>query len=357
MRASNMRFAPWLEDELRGIAEGSGVEYGRIERLNLRVWNSVPRGKHSPSACTSIGMQTADAGIIVGGTWMIRVSVTACARLPQNGLAHVMITLVGAAWGHNGMNAAGSSVAQSSLGGYAPELPRPDTAVYLRGSLGTRLLLEHCRDVPSALALLRKIRPESSYVLGDAAGKLVACQCLGGLEPVVQDADAHGGMVFSTNHIHMPELLERLSQTGCQPDIAEHSAVRFAAVARARDQLPRTLAAFQAILRSHDGYPHSVCRDGTAFSTFCLPQRMPTVFNLADRPPCRNAFYEYPIRPAVESGKCRYEIQSPAVHPRLVETAACRNVGLRRRRPAPNEISLVGGVRLQLDRMRFRRPS
>ncbi len=301
VRASNLAFAPWLEEELRGIAEGSGVDYALIERLHLRVWNNVPRARRAAPACTSMGMRTADAGVIVGGNLDDpRTGYALVRRLPQNGLAHVMITWIGAAWGHNGMNAAGLSVAQSSLGGYQPEPPRPDTAVYLRGSLGTRLLLEHCRDVPAALDLLRKIRLESSYVLGDAAGNLVACQCLGGFEPVVQEADAHGGMVFSTNHIHMPELLERLAQAGCQPDIAEHSAVRFAAVARARDQLPRTLAAFQSILRSHDGYPHSVCRDATAFSTFCLPQRMPTVFNLADRPPCRNAFYEYPIRTAVE---------------------------------------------------------
>ncbi len=296
IRAGNLRFAPWLEDELRGIAEGSGVEYGKIERLHLRVWNNVPRGKHPPSACTSIGMQTADDGIIVGGNLDDpRHTYAPVRRLPQKGLAHVMITWIGAAWGHNGMNEAGLAVAQSSLGGYVPE-PQRVSENYLPGSLGTRLLLENCRDVTEALALLREMRPESSYVLGDAAGNLVACQCLGGLEPVVQDAADHSGMVFSTNHIHLPDLLERLAQAGCQPDIAEHSAVRFAAVARARESLPRTLAGFQTLLRSHDGWPHSVCRNATAFSTLALPQDRPAALHLADRPPCRNEYHAYPVR-------------------------------------------------------------
>ncbi len=124
-----------------------------------------------------------------------------------------------------------------------------------------------------------------SYVLGDAAGNLVACQCLGGLDPVVQDAADHGGMVF-----HQPYPYAGIAGAagagGLSAGYRRHSAVRFAAVARARG-LPRTLSDSRRSCGPHDG----------SLAAFGLPQRHGLFNPLAltqDRPaPCI-----WPIGPA-----------------------------------------------------------
>ena len=65
-RESDHTYAPWVFEELRGIADGSGVEYIWIERMHLRVWNRVPNRPLDQAGCTAIGMVTEDGGSGVG---------------------------------------------------------------------------------------------------------------------------------------------------------------------------------------------------------------------------------------------------------------------------------------------------
>jgi len=295
IRKGDETFSPWIFEELRGIADGSGVALEHLERTHLRVW-TVPRKAIEHAQCTSVGMISEDVGVIVGGTLDDpRAPYVLLRRLPRDGIPHVTIARAGACWGHNGVNEAGLAVSQSSLGGYDPAPSRLAPDPLLRSAMGTRIMLETCRSVPEVLALLGKMRTESNYVIGDAQGNLVACQCLRGFDPVVQHADDHGGMVFSTNHIHMPELVAKLAAQDSQPVIPEHTSVRFAVVERWKATMPRSKDTFMALLRSHERYPHSVCRDATAYATFSVPQQEPSALHVADHPPCRSDFCRFPV--------------------------------------------------------------
>jgi hypothetical protein len=120
--------------------------------------------------------------------------------------------------------------------------------------------------VPQAMALLRQLRPQESFVLGDAKGNLVSCQSLGECCQEFQTAQDRDGFLFNTNHIHMPDLVAKVRAGGRIPKITEYSQTRFAALEHARASQPRN-----------------------------LPTSKPGVLWVADCPPCRNAFAEYPV--------------------------------------------------------------
>lgn len=292
VRESAETFTPWVFEELRGIAKGSGVEYSWILRMHLRVWNVVPKAPPSPGGCTGIGVVTEKEGGVIGGNLDDpRQSYALIRRFPQDGIPHVMSVWVGAAWGHNGTNEAGLCTAEASLGSCEPA-PSIPPGQYLLGSMTGRLLLETCRDVPEAVALLKKIRPTDSLILGDAKGNLMAVQSMGPYQAFEKPAD---GMAFCTNHIFMAELLDPLRKQGCKPVISDYSRVRFETLEQARSSLPRTSESVRQLLRSHRGFPHSICNEGTVFSTIAKPQAEPARLYVADRPPCRNDYSAYEV--------------------------------------------------------------
>ncbi len=299
VRAGDETFAPWVFEELRGIAEGSGVPLPWIVRMHLRVWNRVPRKDLAPGSsggCTGIGMIAEQEGVIVGGTLDDpRQSDVLIRRIPRDGIPHVQVAWAGTGWGHNGINAAGLCIAESSLGACTPPLKLDESKPQLRGSMSGRILLERCEDVPQALALLKRLQPTDSLVLGDAKGNLVACQCLGEFHQSFQSPNENANFVFNTNHVHMPDLVAKIVAAGCVPKVTEYSMTRFATLERARASMPRSLETMLRLLRSHDGYPHSICNDGNVTTTYAMPQTQPAVLFLADCPPCRSEFCRYAV--------------------------------------------------------------
>jgi isopenicillin-N N-acyltransferase-like protein len=291
-RDAERRRAPWVFEELRGIAEGSGVDYPWIERMHLRVWGFVPKAELCATGCTGIGMISKSDGVLVGGTLDDpRQSYVLLRRIPRDRIPHVLLMWAGACFGHNGVNAAGLVVAESSLGRCTPEWPK-------RGPLFTnaaRWLLEACETVPQAVARLKKLRPHTSIVIGDAKGNLISCQSFGDAGIAFERPAARGDFLFNTNHIHLRALVERIAAKGCVPKLTEYSITRFATLERARARLPRSRATMERLLRSHAGHPHSICNGGTVAATCGMPESNPGVLFLADAPPCRNEFAEYRV--------------------------------------------------------------
>ena len=268
--------------------------------MHLRVWNNVPRKELTPSSggCTGIGMIAKKDGVIVGGTLDDpRQSYVLIRRIPRNGISHVQVIWAGSCWGHNGTNAAGLCLAQSSLGCTVPGLSYDNSKRRIRNSTSGRILLERCEDVPQALKMLKRIQSTESLVIGDAKGNLVACQSLGGFCQAFQPAKGKQDFLFNTNHIHMPELVAKVTAAGCVPKVTEYSMTRFATLERARASMPRTVRTMQHLLRSHAGHPNCICNDGTVTATYALPQSRPGVLFVADAPPCRNEFHAYELVP------------------------------------------------------------
>lgn len=294
-RRANEAIAPWAEDELQGIADGSGADVDWIRRMDLRVWNYVPRREFQLSGCTAIGMISEEEGVVIGGTLDDpREPYVLVRRIPADGIPHVMVAWAGTIWGQNGMNEAGLFMAVASLGVHpdykdADPNPHPPT-----GTL-TRLIIETCQNVPEALDLLCRSKSNGSWVLGDSSGNLAAIQIMGSINEIQHAAD-HDNMVFCTNHEFMPGLVEALAAHGCKPRLTDYSVTRFDVLASAREQMPRSSETMRNLLRSHEGFPHSICNDASAMAMMAVPQKYPDKCLYAERPPCRNEFQELPVR-------------------------------------------------------------
>lgn len=309
-RLANASVAPWIEEELRGLAEGSGVPLAWLHRLNLRVWY-VPRKSQAAetagaassagccapqiaSACTAIGMLSPQEGVVIGGNLDdSRMPYVLVRRIPKDGLAHVTIARAAGIWNQNGLNEAGLFMAANSLGRFA-DFKDPDTRPVIPGDTVNRLILQTCADVPQALRLIQESRTNHSYVLGDAHGNLAAVQVMGSLYEV-QHAAQHAHMVFCTNHPCMPGLVEPLTAQHCAMEIAEKSRVRFEVLQRARKAEPRSSEALFALLQSHEGYPNSICNNLSVTSMLACPQREKHLCWVADAHPCRNAYVKVPV--------------------------------------------------------------
>jgi len=295
---SNQRIYPALFDELRGIADGSGAPYESIVQMNFRVWNHI--GLVEQTACTTIGFISEEDGVVVGANLDDpRECYGLIRRDPVDGLTHVTNTWIGSIWSVDGANEAGLVLAQASLG--HPDWQRYKDVVTPRENyFGTvaRRMLETCADIPQAVALLREFPTYNNWVLGDAKGDLVCIQCWGSAMGLQRAAD-HDNMVFTSNHHFMPEVVAALAAQGMQPSISDYSRVRFEVLERARKNQPRNRATMESLLRSHEGSDQDgltcICNTGTALSMYGMPQTRPGVLYVADQPPCRNDYMEYPV--------------------------------------------------------------
>ena len=82
--------------------------------------------------------------------------------------------------------------------------------------------------------------------------------------------------------------------------MSDYSRVRFEVLERAHRDGPRTVAALENLLRSHEGTDAEgltcVCNVCTGMSVYALPQSRPGVLFAAEQPPCRHEFAEYSLR-------------------------------------------------------------
>jgi hypothetical protein len=233
-------------------------------------------------------MRSAEDGVIVGGTLDDpREPYVLMRRIPKDGIPSIMINWAGTAWGHNGVNDEGLALANASVQGSDPELP-PARGTLLQPAMVGRLILSSCADAAQGMALLKRLAPRCGFVLGDKSGRLVAYQGGGG-RPFFAEPEAD--MIFCTNHYWIPELLDCVAQHGCKTRIAHHSAVRLETLRRFRtNEKARDFAAFLSLLKSHEGYPNSICNERNVMGLAARPQREPGTLHLAARFPCRSRF-------------------------------------------------------------------
>lgn len=294
-RAIQEELCPWVFEELRGIAEGSGVDLPWIERLHMRIWNALPNQPYPGDAggCTIVGMKTPDGVAVAGVLDDPRSSYVLLRRIPKDGIPHISTVWAGTAWGHNGCNEVGLSLAQASGGNFeGGKMPTP--AVQLRIEMVLRLMLTNCATVPEALKVMAGHRQGCSLVLGDAQGNLMLQQ--EAAVAAVLDADDAGGMVYASNHMYLPAVVEHLARHGVRPVLSDYSRCRFEVLEQARKTVPRTVAGLKDLLRSHERFPHSICNNMSCWINLMLPEKEPGVFHLCDKPPCRSEFAAYPVR-------------------------------------------------------------
>lgn len=246
--------APFLWEELEGLARGSGMPVARLLILQARaeVMRACAAVAPAPDLeCTSFAV----SGPRAGGATFIGQNVDLVPFLEEFGIivrqhprdapATLLYTTAGLL-GHSGLNEAGVGVCANFIddpSGWGDGLPR-----YLLSRLALR---EPNAEAARAAALAPPRAASRNLLIADDAGTLLDVEALRTEAAVLRGVD---GLLVHANHLEAPEF------AGYEK-AAENSRLRRA---RLQERLegarePLTVADLQTFYRDHAHAPHSLC--------------------------------------------------------------------------------------------------
>jgi isopenicillin-N N-acyltransferase-like protein len=252
------KFLPYAEeafpkflDELRGLAQGSGVSFEEVWTLNC--YEGLTEVRQQVWGCTCLAVrddQTSNGHVLLAHNedWnsVDRDSVYLVRAQPDDGPAFLGMTY-GPALVNIGLNAEGVGVAINSV------YPT-DGRVGVPRILCSRAVLE-ARTIGQAIrACVPKLRAGGySYLLADAHGELYSIETSATTHDMTYGQE---GWLVHTNHYLSPKM-QAIEEAGTYSS----SNVR---LNRARRLLQAQLGAvtiesLQALLRDHVNFPNSIC--------------------------------------------------------------------------------------------------
>ena len=260
LRDNLERAAPWMAEQMRGAADGSGVSIERVYLLNhygvLWVANGV--------FCSSVALRAAESGPVLGQNLDIGADdIYFVEELrPSKGCATLSDGMAAMCWSPTGINEFGLAVGSSMLGTPTRQgaKPIPNGVPY---HFLPRLVLRNCADVNEAVEYLKSltsvIPPGGGYQLNiiDKAGNMAVVDKSEDRTVARQCGD---GINFTTNCSLDTEF--ETWRTGGQPTEADY-------LARAKNirEVYRaakggvTVEWLKGLLRGHEG-PGRLCRHG-----------------------------------------------------------------------------------------------
>ena len=258
------QFRPGYLEEMRGIADGAGLDLTDVLAINVRTEvmysakaRQAPRGaRQIPAECSAFAYVPGPgrAGpVILGQNWdwllhAARTLVVLEAR-PQDGPDFVTVVEAGLL-AKTGMNAAGLGLVTNALVTDAdigePGLPYH---VLLRAVLD-------CGTVTEALKVLQAGPRSSSanYLIAHASGTALDVEAAPGDFTRLYPLFPEDGVLLHTNHFLAPRIDPVDLSLWAMPD----SAVRLQRL-RGAATTAKTLDDFRVLLADHADYPNSIC--------------------------------------------------------------------------------------------------
>ena len=266
------KFRPAYLEEMRGIADGAGLDLTDVLAINVRTEvmyaakaRNAPREPRLPAECSAFAYVPApgqSGSVILGQNWdwllhAAQTLVVLEAR-PDDGPDFVTVVEAGLL-AKTGMNAAGLGLVTNALVTEAdtgePGLPYH---VLLRAVLD-------CGTVTEALQVLQAgLRSSSAnYLIAHASGTALDIEAAPGDFTRLYPLFPADGVLLHTNHFLAPRLDPVDLSLWAMPD----SAVRLQRLQAAttahkhkdKDKHPPTLEDFRSLLADHADYPTSIC--------------------------------------------------------------------------------------------------
>lgn len=285
-------FAPELIEEMQGIAQGAGMSYQDVARLNFSEEIGIPIG------CSQVGLVNRDGDVMMGKAEDAGFSRTYVVTElnPDQGFAQIHVGAIN--WvvsSGSGINEAGLCIGQSSLRIF-------DEAEGVPRLTMLRLALERCATVSEASELIQTatggIRG-MNFLMVDAKGEMAVIERSPSRCAIRQPAN---GAIWATNHPVDPRMraVEHMI-TGAEPDFERdlayeaNSRQRFGRLdLLTRDEVdgPGVKESLQRVMTSHG--PGGACQHGVMETTWTvmMAPRSRELW-LSDGPPCRNPFELY----------------------------------------------------------------
>jgi len=300
LQAIHSRHFPAMVQEMRGIADGSGLPYRDVLALNFFAQIVGEAG-----SCSNIGVSDSPQGPIVAKTSDLReverdFLFIKRAR-PDDGLAYIQYTFYGTVWNEGGFNASGLSIVNSGLMGQAT-LRREGVA----GFALQHAALSRCTTVDETVKLYSEhdlAKWGGTILVADAAGGLVLIEKLPGSQALRQPLrESHAGLLIHTNHVVCFEngtlqgdadLESKYGYSG----LLQNSLARYATLERIAPETGHSLSGLQEALRNHSP-SGPICQHGqqglhSAAGIVIVP-RTRTMWGTAGYP-CQTPFEPYTL--------------------------------------------------------------
>lgn len=289
------RWTPGLLDEVRGIAEGSGLPFEDVYVFQLadEIWSMgkwMMRDK-----CTAIAVnRRGDQPTMVAQNMDIPgfyQKFPTLLRVRRNDGPDTMVLTVPGLIGVNGLNSAGVAIACNTLLQLRPSRKGVPCLMVVRGVLERK-------DLASAEAWLKKI-PHAvgqNYTIGDPSAAK-AFECSAGSK-VRFNPSKGGDFTYHTNHPLVntdwhPDYLVRCTARGVDPRTGLRKCWRIDALrARVRAGRPITPRTIKDALASRDHARGPICGDWTYGCTLFVLTDEPELHLAAGRPD-RYAFQRF----------------------------------------------------------------
>ncbi len=291
-------FSPHLHEEMKGIADGSGLSFEEI--LLLQVRGEFTQPVTGGQECTSYAVMSAASGggeVLVGQNQDLQEGFQEQGIMlhmtPEKGPKMLCCTLAGSL-GHNGINSSGMGWAVNALdcGGWRPGVPR-----YV---LFRRMLEQESLD--DAIEELRRAKRASScnYMLAHASGAIADVETL-----VEGDGVLHpeNGFLAHANNYLCQELVKHDRLIAQLPDSAIRAERMRELLNEHRESL--SVETMMKLLQDHHNYPQSICRHQLSDPDAEFAS-MKTISSMVSRPaagvmhvavgnPCQNEYHAYKL--------------------------------------------------------------
>ncbi len=254
-RAPIEAHAPFLWEEIEGMARGSGLSLDELLVLQARaeVMRAVKSRPAPPTPeCTTFavgGRRTEHGGVLFGQNVDLVPFVeefgVIVRQYPKDAPACLMYTSAGLV-GHNGLNEAGVGICANFVNdpsGWGDGLPR-----YLLSRLALR---EQTAEAALAAALRPPRAASRNLLLADRGGTFIDAECLRTTVGVIRGAD---DMLVHANHLEASELCAL--ETPSENSLCRRR--RLGALIEGATG-PLTVAQIRTFYRDHADHPHSLC--------------------------------------------------------------------------------------------------
>jgi len=287
-------------EQIRGVAEGSGLAMTDLLAMSFRFWNMLSLRRKdffgaSDIGCTNIAFRDPDRGIILGGTLDdMRLPWLLARFAPKGRLRHLCVTWIGTAWGGRGINEAGLAVGASSM-----PIDGIDYAVDERfEDMAIKCVLERATTTDEAVDLLQSLGRYKgmSVLIADRSGNVRLMEtCWSGEQ--VYNLTRDPCMLSCVNHAKEGPLRRRMVEMGYtdRPSQWSESRAQLLDQFSAGDATMLTFSGMQRLLADHTNYPSSICCTSAVYHTIATPQHGEPGIWVADGPACNGRWEFLPV--------------------------------------------------------------
>lgn len=287
------RKSPEHLEQIRGVADGSGLPLIDLLAMNFRFWNMLAARRRdrfgaADVACSNIAFRDPGMGVLLGGTLDdVRMPWLLARFAPAGRLRHVCATWIGTAWAGRGINEAGLAIGTSSMAidgiDYAIDERFEDIAI--------KRVLETATTTDQAVEILRSLAPFKgmSAMIADRNGTVKLLEtCWSGEQLYDLTDTAH--MLSCVNHAKQGPLRRRMVEMGYtdRPSCWSRQRAELLEQLDPNDPSTRTFAGMKKLLADHTGYPSSICCTSAVYHTIASPQHGEPGLWVADGPACRD---------------------------------------------------------------------